>query len=366
MASNSSPRWSDKIKLKRRIFPKKVRWAWYYKLLLTNISKDKVRIGFGPIVEGENTLGVRRYRIDPIVNWINRYSERYKAGIFLSNRYIDRFDIVLVVKAFDGISGEHVADLQRAGKRIVFDIVDNPYCGGPARQYDQAPDFISAVDQIIVSNPLQAEDVGPWNKNTVLIEHPVINTRYYRHGKLDDRTIRIVWTGFKHNFLGVEKLHPVIARLRKETGRDIRMVYLSNDVPERQPYVDFVPWRMEDWEKKLASCDIGVTLKPATDYYQRRKPSTKVLTYFAAGLPVACSPSPADRQVMKHGEHGYFADTEDEWYTALKTLVSNEALRNEIGSHNRKYALDAFSIEQIGKKYLQLFDLLSDAEGARG
>ena len=75
---------------------------WFYKLKFINIFSKKIKIGFGPIDSVEYDLYVRKWRIDPIVNCINKLSKKYSAGIFLSERDLKNFDLLVVVKIFNG------------------------------------------------------------------------------------------------------------------------------------------------------------------------------------------------------------------------------------------------------------------------
>ena len=106
--------------------------------------------------------------------------------------------------------------------------------------------------------------------------------------------------------------------------------------------IHHVKWKIRDWQRMLAQADIGIVIKPPEDEVQRRKPSNKVLSYMAAGLPVVCTPTEADKLIMEHGVTGFFAYSDDEWYTALKTLVEDAQLRRANGTIRKTIRLRAF------------------------
>src|SRR6185437_15661868 len=56
-------------------------------------TTHKIKVGFGPILSGEDDLNVRKWRIDPIVNSINASSQKYSAGIFMDVKDAQQFDI---------------------------------------------------------------------------------------------------------------------------------------------------------------------------------------------------------------------------------------------------------------------------------
>ncbi|KMM17398.1 hypothetical protein [Synechococcus sp. GFB01] len=61
----------------------------------------RIRVGFGPVVEGEDTLGNRKWRIDAVVNSINRHSKHFGATIFFRDDDLFCFDIIVVAKELD-------------------------------------------------------------------------------------------------------------------------------------------------------------------------------------------------------------------------------------------------------------------------
>ena len=129
-------------------------------------------------------------------------------------------------------------------------------------------------------------------------------------------------------------------------------------LPRSKGFVHYKTWTAHNWERMLVNSDIGVEIKSLHDAHLQRKPSTKVLSYMAAGLPVVCTPSVADRLVIEHGKTGYFACTDEEWYAYLKTLAANSGLRQKIGQAGKEYVSRHFSIPKITQKYLDFFDAL--------
>ena len=103
---------------------------------------------------------------------------------------------------------------------------------------------------------------------------------------------------------------------------------------------------------------MGVVIKPPDDPFQQRKSTAKVVSYMAAGLPVVCTPSEADRRVITHGKTGFFATGDREWHACLRALVTDAALRERIGRAARQHALERYGADRIATDYLRLFDRL--------
>lgn len=340
---------------KRFLVRKKIHPGWYYSLKIRNALTNKRKVGFGPVVEGEYNIGVRGSRIDPIVNCINRNSEKYSADVFFDFEEMARFDLIVIVKEFHPGLYPLIQKLKAQHKVLLFDIVDNPFCTDPRSvSYHDHPEFLRLMNGIISSNPVQTEDVQPFNPQVALIEHPIINflTTTYPH----KQTVDILWQGYMANVHSMFRLHTILERIQQESPADIRMIYHSNSPSREEGMIRFVKWKIRDWQKMLAQADIGIVIKPPDDDIQRRKPSNKVLSYMAAGLPVVCTPTEADKLIMEHGKTGFFAYTDEEWYRYLKLLIEDPELCKKMGRRGRQYVWEHFTIEKMTEKYLKFFD----------
>ncbi|MBW2966135.1 hypothetical protein KY342_03460, partial [Candidatus Woesearchaeota archaeon] len=104
----------------------KIRLIWFLKLKLRNLLSDRIKVGFGPITTGENTLGARKWHIDPIINYINKYDKKYVANIFFDKDDLTKFDVIVIVKSFDNLSNNMLKKLKEKNILLVYDIIDNP------------------------------------------------------------------------------------------------------------------------------------------------------------------------------------------------------------------------------------------------
>jgi glycosyltransferase involved in cell wall biosynthesis len=328
-----------------------VRWNWIIELKLRNAFSKKIKVGFGPVVSRENNLSSRKWHIDPIVDYINRNSKKYSADIFFSKENLSRFDIIVYIKYVPSMDRETARQVARGNKALVYRLID--------LSHDDAFSFVRSWAGkkgfwVVCCSPLQMEDLSkPEFVRKKLIFPSLINSRHKKSYKKGKKT-RIVWQGYIHNIRFMKRLNPIIKRLAKE--HDIIMTYHANMPSRSEGAIKHVKWKFSDWEKMLADSDIGVTIKPVEDRQQQRKPPTKVLSYMAAGLPVVCTPSAADKMVVEHGKTGFFAYTDEEWRKCLMMLIESPELREKIGKAARDYAKENFSIEKIGKEYLGFFD----------
>jgi len=344
-----------------------VRREWYYRLRLRNALSSRIKVGFGPIMDGENTLGLRKWHIDPIVDAINRSRSRYLGDIFFPGEDLSRFDIVVIVKHFESFPPDVVHRLHERPTRLVYDTADIRFVQTTSGRRDiyEDPDalerhykpFLRSMDALILASPLQRQDFEDLEIPQVEIARPLLNRRH-RTTYVHESPIRVVWQGYPENLAPMQRLHPIIRRLREETGLDIRLVYDTNE-PARDEYpIQYSEWKIHRWERVLAESDVGVVIKPLDDPFQQRKAPTKVVSYMAAGLPVVCTPSEADRRVIAHGQTGFFAYEDHEWYAYLGALVTDASLRERVGTAARQHVREGYCVERIVADYSRLFDRL--------
>jgi glycosyltransferase involved in cell wall biosynthesis len=333
-----------------------VNFFWYYRLKINNKFSKKIKVGFGPILTGEGQIDVRQARIDPIVNWINKNSHKFSADIFFEPKEMRGFDISVVVKEFNGEYYQIIKSQKKKRKYFVFDVVDNPCCSDVnSYRYDQHPEFINLMDAVIASSPLHLDDLSVLDPIAKMIEHPILNSKYSRYK--NKKNVDIVWQGFIGNAKMMKEVNIAINDIRRKSSKKIRLICNTNCRKNMiKDGIIYINWHISNWQKILANSDIGISVKPLDNYFQQRKPSNKIVSYMAAGLPVVCTPSAADKLVIEHGRTGYFAYTIDEWSKYLFFLIENPGERKKIGLAARRFVAKNFNISKIAEKYINLFE----------
>lgn len=334
----------------------KINRLWYFQIKIRNLLTDKIKVGFGPVTSGEDDLAERKWRIDPIIDEINRRDCDYSAGFFIEPIEMKHFDLLVIAKKFNPSFVPIMADLKRRGRRFIYDIIDNPCCGDPYRYYfADHPEFSTQMDGFILSSPLQEPAARKYSNTLALIEHPVISPMHKRD-YTERNAITILGQGYWENIKSLKLIEPVIREISQETGKKILLIYHSEEVFEGTDYVKYVKWTVKNCFKTMTEADIAVAIKDLHSPYQASKPSTKVIALMAAGLPVVCTPTVADQLVIKDGETGFFAYSREEWKSALRVLVIDAAYRERIGRAARASVIGKYSVGNITNKYISLFD----------
>ena len=165
-----------------------VRRGWYYRLRFRAALSKRIRVGFGPITTGEDTLGVRKWHIDPIVDAINRSGSRYTGDIFFRREDLRRVRHRRDREVLPG-AGAPRSSGSRPETRFVFDTADIRFLRTREGRVDLYTDpeafrrlyqpFLSSMDALILSSPLQHRDFAGLDLVQVEIARPVLN-RWHR------------------------------------------------------------------------------------------------------------------------------------------------------------------------------------------
>jgi len=141
----------------------------------------------------------------------------------------------------------------------------------------------------------------------------------------------IGWIGTRSNLMYLEAVAPALARVARRGGPRPRLKLVCDgfvDVPGIE--VIRKPWSRRDEAADLRSFQVGIMPLP-DDPWTRGKCACKILQYFAAGVPVVCSPVGANAEVVEEGRNGYFARTEDEWASRIEALLADGEKRRRFG-----------------------------------
>jgi len=119
-------------------------------------------------------------------------------------------------------------------------------------------------------------------------------------------------------------------------------------------FIDEIDWA-DPSEVSAAMLDFDIGLYPvqATDF-NSYKCGFKALEYMAMGIPVVASPVGANAYVVEHGKDGYHADGIDAWIDALTVLISDNAMRKEMGQAGRHKVETHYNIRESARKLTEI------------
>ncbi|HYE98692.1 MAG TPA: glycosyltransferase family 4 protein, partial [Planctomycetota bacterium] len=167
----------------------------------------------------------------------------------------------------------------------------------------------------------------------------------------------IGWMGTPQNLQSMELLRQPLARLCRRFDHVGVKIVCDAPMPMENVRLAHKPFSAADEVADVQSFDIAVA-PLVEDPWTRGKTSTKILAYFAAGVPVVASDVSANRLYVRDGENGFLAGTLQHWEERLAKLIDDPALRAAVGAKARETVEKDFSLESAVPKYLALFEKL--------
>lgn len=124
--------------------------------------------------------------------------------------------------------------------------------------------------------------------------------------------------------------------------------------------VTFLPW--QELPAALADFDINLAPLETGNAFCEGKSELKYFEAAAVGVPTVASRVGSFARAIRHGDNGFLAATSQDWFDALHTLVTQPALRREMGERARLDVLDRYS---PATRAASLVQILAEADAAR-
>jgi len=301
---------------------------------------DPRRAGF----VGACDLGLPQYRIRVfhVDRWLR--GRGWRSGIVEPDRPLD-CDTLVFYRQYTRDEHARMLAARHAGKRVLLDVAED--------LFDVPADFpwyrpmIAAADLVVCCSRALADRVRDGGAQAIVLEDAVETGFADRRDYGSHRTLTVGWIGMPENAVHAERLRAPI----EAAGHRLVTIHSGPDAD--------VPWDLYGWSRALAACDVAIA--PADVARQPSKSNNKITSAMALGLPVIAAPLDAYRSIVRDGENGWIARTDDDWIAALERL-RDPATRRRIGQAGlaaaRPYALD-----EIGARWAALlFDAASAPE----
>lgn len=243
--------------------------------------------------------------------------------------------------------------LARLNPRLVYDFDDAvdlppPHLASPGYRFHDWSKFTKIAHlarHLLAASPRLAERAAATGTPTTVLPTPV-DTDRIRPATRDEprRPATLGWIGNGGNLYYLDGIARVLAEIQQRHG--CPLVVISDRIFRGGDLlVDNVTWSLSGEAADLQRCDIG--LMPLEDNaYARAKAGHKILTYWAAGLPVVASPVGINAELITHGTDGFLATTPQQWRAALEQLIEDAALRRRMGTQGR-HKVDAHYSQRV-------------------
>lgn len=164
----------------------------------------------------------------------------------------------------------------------------------------------------------------------------------------DAKVIKLGWVGQKINLPYLEALDSIFTNLINQKF-NLKLLVLSNKKPQ---FTTFTGVIFKEWSSKrecsfLNEIDIGL-MPLANNEYTKGKCAYKALQYMSHKKPVVVSDVGINAKWIQSG--GILVKSDYEMQIAIKRLIKNPSLRNELGRNGYKIIKKRFEREVIATK----------------
>lgn len=223
------------------------------------------------------------------------------------------------------------------------------WLGDKHQQLMRRADLVVAGNQYIAS---YAREAGA--RRVEILPTVVDLSRYTasKHGGdwQSESPVTVGWIGQRSTAGFLNPLKSVFQQLGSEM--DVRFKAIGINARELGFPMDSEAWSEGTEVASIQSLDIGIM--PLEDGpFERGKCGYKLIQYMACGLPVVASPVGANKSIVEHGVNGFFATTSQEWKSALRTLISDPALRQQMGQAGREKVEREYCLKVTAPRLMQ-------------
>ena len=220
--------------------------------------------------------------------------------------------------------------------------------------FGKIKEIIAISKVVIVNSTAIREYAEQYNKNIWQVPSVVDTEKFtYKPAPEDVERPCVGWSGSPTTLPNIK----VVERpLREISEADICDIHLIGGTDFG---LDGVRYTAQKWNEStevydLRRMQIGLVPLPENSW-NRYKFIMKTAQYMALGIVPVGTPMASNTEVIRHGENGFLAATDDEWVKYLTILVKDTKLMNSMSRAAVADALAKYSLEANRAKIVEAF-----------
>jgi glycosyltransferase involved in cell wall biosynthesis len=267
--------------------------------------------------------------------------------------------------------------LARAGVPFVFDFDDAVFerYVSPANGYLSYLKFpgktrtvCRLAAHVMAGNEYLADYARQVNSEVTVVPTTVDTSRYTVEPRRTPNEVPVIgWTGSHSTLKYLLTLAGALRRLSERERFRLRVIgapVASAAEGFEGLDVEWLPWRSETEVEDLRPLDIGVMPLPE-DRWSRGKCGMKALQYMGLAIPAVCSPVGVNSEIIRDGENGMLAASEDEWVEKLARLLRDAEMRARLARAGRATVEARYSAAVVAPLVYDILASVARGGGAR-
>ncbi|HTL80594.1 MAG TPA: glycosyltransferase family 4 protein [Bacteroidia bacterium] len=216
-------------------------------------------------------------------------------------------------------------------------------------------ELIAMSDLVFAGNQYLADYAKKFNPKVEIVP-TTIDTSLYKRVETQKRDRVIIgWSGSLTTIKHFEHALEFLKNIKRKFGDRVAFKVIGDErYVNEELGIKGIRWTEQDEVKELSSFDIGIMPLP-DDEWAKGKCGLKGLQYMALGIPTIMSPVGVNTEIIRDGENGFLAKTDDEWTYKLSLLIENADLRKRIGEEAVKAVEEKYSVNAWKGRYVELF-----------
>jgi glycosyltransferase involved in cell wall biosynthesis len=253
--------------------------------------------------------------------------------------------------------------LARKGVPYVFDFDDAvfvPYVS-PSNgylSYLKFPGKTRAICRmaahVMAGNEYLADYARAVNERVTIIPTTIDTEKYTVEPRAENEVPVIGWSGSYSTAQHLATLNNALRKLAERERFRLRVIG-APDFKIEGVDVEAIPWRAATEVEDLRPFDVGIMPLP-DDQWSKGKCGLKALQYMALGVPTVCSPVGVNSEIIRDGETGLLASTDDEWVEKLSGLLRSPEGRARLGRAGRATVEARYSAAVQAPRVYEIFE----------
>ena len=261
---------------------------------------------------------------------------------------LQRFDLVFMDREiFDHPSFSMEERFRDACGKLVTDLDDAVFLRYPEK-FDR---LMKLSDLVVCGNRFLIDRVQPLNPHTVHVP-TCVDMDDYQMKNWDapsGHLPTVGWIGTSGNVKYLSVAADALRDVARTLAFELRIVAPDvtalRDIDLSGVNVVHDPWNPGTETDQLRQFDIGLMPLFAGQEWDVYKCGLKLIQYLAVGVPGIAAPVGVNSESLNGNQNGITAQSTDEWAAALRRLISDRDLQQQMGRRGRQTVIERYSIQ---------------------
>ena len=276
---------------------------------------------------------------------------------------LDDYDAVFVYREAALLGPAFLEKMAARKKPIIYQLDDPlfmPY-KSPSNGYLSYLKFFGKIKEIIriskvvMVNSTHIRDyAAQFNKNIWQVPS-IVDTKQFVYQPFPENPPRVCigWSGSPTTLKNIKLVEKPLQKISRENLAEIHFIG-GTDFDLKDVNYTAQKWNGEREVEDLRKMQIGLVPLPENSW-NKYKFIMKTAQYMALGIVPVGTPMASNPEVIRHGENGFLAATDDEWFEYLTILINDSALRNKMSVKSAEDARAKYSLEANAPKVIEAF-----------